>query len=111
MPRGVCMEIAKEFKTVEKGVRYILENSEWCRNDDRPLVVYYWHYINGVSIFLPEKVLKHLTPPETIRRVRQKIQAGGDLIPTAPEVAEKRRIRQKAMREYFSKRKGGECNG
>ena len=105
------MGIAEEFENVEDGVRYILENSEECRNDDRHLVVYYWKYVDGVSIFLPERVLQHLTPPETIRRVRQKIQSGGELIPTDPAVLEKRRIRQDAMRRYFSKRKGGECNG
>ena len=101
------MNISRKLDTVKERVRLLLEKYPICRNDDRFLIMYYWKKFNGYPIFISPTHIALLDSPETIRRVRQKIQSVGDLPPTNPKVKVRRELRRQAFRKYFSKRDKG----
>ena len=94
------MNIKNEMKTIEEGVRYLMATDEKCRNYDLWLLFRYWRDVQGIPVYIPFRQLSEMCLPESIRRVRQKIQQRGELIPTIPEVIIKRRLKQIKMREW-----------
>lgn len=91
------MDVIAKLKKIKHKVRYILEKYPDTRGDDVLLLFRYYR------IFEPDRVtfkmsdfkaLFNMTSPESIRRVRQKIQEGGELLPTERTVLKRRRREQ-----------------
>lgn len=96
-------DLREQLVTVRENVDKILEEFEEARNDDRYLLILYWKKIDRLPLpWIPWDVIQGLTSPETIRRMRQKIQEDGRFRPTDPEVDAKRRDRSREMREIIS---------
>lgn len=94
-------EIKKEFDTVRENVIWILREDERARNSDKWLLIRYWQDVNKVNCFIPYDQIQNLTLPETIRRVRQHLQAEGHYPPTDQEVIKQRAKREEGIRRYF----------
>lgn len=95
------MDIEKEFQNCEEKVRHVLENHEKARNDDDLLIWIIKRHIEDADLNT-FKEYKKTTNAETIRRNRAKIQNDDDdLLPTDPEVIEKRKLKEQKVREYF----------
>lgn len=54
---------------------------------------------------IPRNKLKYLISTESIRRARQSLNAKGLCLPTRPEIIERRKKREKAIRKYFAEEK------
>ena len=100
-------ETPEQLKTIlsntETAIRYLLAHYPDARSSDKLLMLLYWEIVDKIPI--PKEFrtafLRKATPPETIRRMRQKIQEQGDYLPS-PEVQEARRRKQQAMRQALS---------
>lgn len=99
--------VKKKFESTKAAVRFLLARYPELRNDDRPLVLYYWYYADWFPVLYPADRACRLTAPETIRRARQKIQAEGELLPTDTKVIRMRKIRRHAIRDYFARQQYG----
>lgn len=95
----MCVE--NELRSVENCVRYILAHFPEARRNDKFLILTYWELVDKIPIppNLKKLILKKATNPETIRRVRQKIQSKNEYLPDQ-ETLEKRRKLQKTFVEY-----------
>lgn len=97
-------ETIKEFRSVSGRVLKLLKNEERCRNDDKYLTYKVFQEIaneHGKNIFIPFELFSVFPAWETIKRTRAKIQnAEGLYPPTDPKVLEKRKTREKAVREW-----------
>lgn len=100
------------LKQVELLVWEVLSNSEKARNSDTFLILKIGerlgHDVHGIKqdgkiIVRWELDLSTMPSFESITRARRKIQAGGQFLPTNPEVCRQRRINEQTMREYYSK--------
>lgn len=109
------------LRTIEQIVRPILINSQEARNDDMVLYLMVCKdcilHENGLGKIYLEDIMRHhreMNIPcfESVRRVRQKIQAANPELGCSPSV---RRARHKAQKEYkdyaLNKDKGSETNG
>jgi hypothetical protein len=100
-------ESPEQLKTVlsntEMAIRYILAHFPEARNNDKLLMLLYWELADKITIpkEFRQAFLYKATPPETIRRMRQKIQEQGDYLPRQ-EVLEARRRKQQVMRQALS---------
>jgi len=87
--------LVERLKTTKERVEYILENYPETRNDDLYLWLIYVRLFDKVlSKYIrriPYGVIKRATRPETLSRVRRKIQEEGRLLPTDPKVLKRRR--------------------
>jgi len=102
------LELLKKLKTVKERVEWLLENFPETRNDDLYLTILYWRYFDKKMSkyikYIPYEVIKQAIRPETIRRIRQKIQnEEGKYLPTDPKVLKKRRKMAKLMRRAVKK--------
>jgi hypothetical protein len=82
------------MKKVKERVRYILEEHPSARGNDMILLWRYYREFESDKIKLSFRKFKDLmraTSMETIRRTRQKIQEGGELLPTDKTVLKRRR--------------------
>jgi len=93
----------EQLSNTEMAVRYILAHYPDARNNDKLLMLLYWEIVDKIPIPKEFRLafLHKATPPETIRRTRQKIQSEGNYLPS-PEVLEARRRKQEAMRQALS---------
>ena len=94
------MNIKQNFKKTEDLVSYCLKNFEETRGCDRTLMLKVWD-MQGFR--LPENLIGlfyKVTNPETIRRIRQKIQATGFYRPDPQKLAE-RSLYSMAHREHW----------
>lgn len=87
----------ENIEIVRNLVLKALESNEKTRNSDKRLIESVWG-MQGFYINIPDYVCS----PETIRRVRQQIQHEGKYLPTIPEIARKRKIKEQTWRAYFS---------
>jgi len=96
-------QLKEKLSRVETGIRYILAHYPDARNNDKLLMLLFWEICDQIPIPKEFRIafLHKATPPETIRRMRQKIQEKGDYLPS-PEVLEARRKKQQAMRQALS---------
>lgn len=95
----------EEIEKVNQLVYNLMKTDERCRNDDEWLTFRICQ--NFTKIFIPFEDFKKLPSFATIRRVRAQIQnVDKELLPTIPEVAIKRRVRDDDFRAYFGKSKG-----
>lgn len=86
-----------ELDTIKARVFRLLDEHPELRNDDRELIFEYWCEYDKYN---PKEPEKPITSPETIRRIRQKIQAEGRFLPTDPKVIERRRRREDKVRKW-----------
>lgn len=98
-----------ELKEVEERVAWLLRSDAYNRENLSYCIFNYWMYFDTVkAILLTESrfYADLLTPPETIRRVRQHIQ--NDLGFCKPQVVtqEYRAINERAMRDWARENKG-----
>jgi len=96
--------LRRRIRQVGKKARQLLKDDVRCRNCDKYLVfrVYqkFLFQTNG-ALVLSLSDLARLPSPETIIRVRAKIQNDeGVLLPTEPSVRRQRRISEQAYREW-----------
>lgn len=108
-------------RTAEKIVRPILEHNPEARNDDMVLYLMVCRDCMQLKkhtscISLDEVMLEYRTMGipcfETVRRVRQKIQASNPALGCCPAVRRARHKTQKEYRAYaLNKDKGGETCG
>lgn len=95
----------KEFKKVRGIVLQLLKTDNRCRNDDLYLDYCVQKYVNRASVLNEVKItfdqFKSLmvVNHETIRRTRQSIQHNGMYLPTDPEIAYRRGMRQDSITE------------
>jgi hypothetical protein len=96
-------QLKEKLSRVETGIRYILAHYPEARNNDKLLMLLFWEIFDKIQIpkEFRQAFLYRATPPETIRRARQKIQSAGNYLPS-PEVLEARRRKQQAMRQALS---------
>lgn len=85
----------RKLKTTKERVEWLLQRFPETRNDDFYLYLLYIRYfcpeLSNYIKFIPYDLVKKAPRPETIRRVRQKIQEEGRLLPTDPKVLKKRK--------------------
>jgi hypothetical protein len=96
-------QLHEVLSNTEMVIRYILAHYPEARNNDKLLMLLYWELADKINIpkEFRQAFLYKATPPETIRRARQKIQAEGSYLPRQ-EVLEARRRKQQAMRQALS---------
>lgn len=99
---GLYRLTIEELKTVEERVLWLLRRRESFRNNDMSLIWGYWRIFDNLDTTkLDAESFKKLTSPESIRRVRQKIQNDYGLwLPTTKEVLEARKIKESAVRDW-----------
>jgi len=92
-------QLKEKLQNTETCIRYILAHYPEARNNDKLLMLLYWELVDKIQIpkEFRQAFLYKATHPETIRRMRQKIQEQGDYLPRQ-EVLEKRRKRQEAFK-------------
>lgn len=91
-----------KFENAEQLVAFCLKNFPETRGNDRELILQVWN-LQGFRI--PKKLLPlyyKVFSPETIRRSRQSIQAGG-LYLSNPLTTAKRSLFAMEHRDYWSK--------
>lgn len=87
---------------MEEEVFAKLKQDALCRNCDKRLILKIWQE-HGFEVDVDWDKLDGLPNPETIRRVRQKIQnTDGRLLPTEMRVIKARRIKEEVVKRYFS---------
>jgi hypothetical protein len=89
-----------QLKTKKEKVEFILKNFEYARENDNYLISLYWQIFDNV--FHVGDIVK-ATPPEVIRRVRQKFNEQGMYLPKNPQVRKRRKINEKEMRLGINK--------
>jgi hypothetical protein len=106
-----------ELQSVEKKLRVIYDCYPDLRNArDANLTLVWWKIIDGWEplrpIPVPELMQeRELTNPDTIRRVRQKLQARGEYLPTDLKVVAARDRRREEFQRFFEpSRKCQECD-
>lgn len=75
---------------VEALVRQVMQDCPITRNCDKVLQALIMRDIYGIRTFAEYVASPNCIALESIRRVRQKIQAKGELLPTDPKVLEER---------------------
>jgi hypothetical protein len=83
---------------VTSSVRQALRQNEQARSSDRVLLLQVWHDL-GLDL-TPAQQMKFLEipPPETIRRIRQKLQEAGEY-PATKSVTEAREFKSYAIQQ------------
>lgn len=101
----------KSLKTTKKLVEVVLNKKPLSRDDDKLLIIYCLK-LQGMKVTqTKEKTytweftlqdLEQMKSFETITRVRREIQnTEGKYLPTNPEIARQRKIREETIREYY----------
>jgi hypothetical protein len=93
-------QLKEVLSNTEMAIRYILAHYPEARNNDKLLMLLYWELADKISIpkEFRQAFLYRATPPETIRRARQKIQSQHEYLPSE-DVLRKRRRLQDMYRE------------
>ena len=93
-----------EYKDADTCVRHILALYPEARNNDKLLMVIFWEMFDKIPV--PKEFrrafLQRATTPETITRVRRRVQEAGNY-EARPEVKEKRQEKSQKLREFFRK--------
>ena len=99
-------EVKMKLKNAETMVRYIMAHFPETRSNDKLLMLRYWELADGIRIprTFWRDFMKKATTPETITRVRRRIQQQQEYLPRE-EVRRIRQARSKKFREIFSGQK------
>lgn len=96
---------AKEFAECERLVRECLEEDKRCRNDDKWLILHLWQKKQHIKCFIPYEELGKMYTPETITRIRRKIQnENGEFLPTDPNILVRRKVDSEVIRSFFGEK-------
>lgn len=96
-------ETKEELNTVKKLVEEVLSEDQRSRNDYLWLILQIWQKKQFIKVFVPYEEIKNMIAPETITRCCRLIQHTlGRYLPTDPNVAFRRKIREEQIRDYFS---------
>ena len=107
----VIYDAQNKFSNTKEKVKSCMERKEQCRNSDRFLLWYFWKYEEELDIEKYEQ-FKEGTSASTIVRCRREIQNDdGEFLPTDKSVLSKRRIKEEAIRDYYSSEKAEEILG
>lgn len=100
------MEHTKELKTLEQKIKYVMMRSMESRSDDWILTwgVYHWCYGMGYGTSFAEVMFRHreleLPTPESIARIRRKVQEKDKTFAPTDDVEEFRRQREIMFYDY-----------
>jgi len=87
-----------QIKTI---VEEVLAEDPRTRNDDLWLIIAVWQKKQHIDCFIPYDRLREMISPESIRRVRQKIQNEENRFPpTDPKILTRRRRKEQKIREW-----------
>ena len=87
----------KTMKANKEKIEYLLEKFPSARENDNDLTFLFWVMFDKCTEL--SDMLTKATPPESIRRVRQRLNQEGKYLPKNPEVRKKRRIGEYAVRK------------
>lgn len=94
------MEIEKTKDMVEN----ILANDERSRNSDIWLILQVWQKKQHIKCFIPYEDLSKMITPETITRVRRKIQNDENrFLPTSETIRQRRKLREEDIKQWAIK--------
>ena len=82
---------------IKDNVEKLMAIDPKTRDSDIWLIIRYWQEVQGLNCFIPYDKLNVITSPESIRRVRQKIQEEGKYPPTRLDIIKKRQKRAKQI--------------
>lgn len=92
-----------EFASTKALVERILTENEKARNSDQWLIYYTLNAICqkfNKRLFIPFELFAEFPSQESITRTRRKLNEQGKCLPTDQKVIERRRIRQRAVRDW-----------
>lgn len=94
------------MQKLKNRVYRILELHPETRNCDATLVAKYWQMYEAKNLdshgtFLELSMLKHMTSPSAIERLRRKIQQEGRFWPTDEKVVRRRRMNMDKWKEMM----------
>ena len=98
-------EFIHKFEQIKTIVRSTLEEHPRARNEDLYLILKTWETVFHIDLKVLWENYDNLFIPESLRRARQEIQAGGELLPTDETVSKRRGLQSKIMKVGFSKEK------
>lgn len=91
----------ENLNNTKKIVEDLLANDPRCRENDLWLTIQVWQRAQHVKCFIPYADLDSMISPESISRVRRKIQNDeGKFLPTNPMVLRKRKRRQQEVKQW-----------
>lgn len=90
-------KLIHHLASVKQGVENVLEQYPEARNSDNLLLLLFWKEYCGLDVKLD--FTQKLTPFESIRRMRQKLNAEGRYLATDKDVLEFRDWNAKMMRK------------
>jgi hypothetical protein len=87
-------QLKEKLSNTEMATRYILAHFPETRNNDKLLMLLYWDIIDKIPMpkEFRQAFLHKATPPETIRRARQKIQSQHEFLPSEDVLRKRRRL-------------------
>jgi hypothetical protein len=96
-------QLKGKLSDTETAIRYILAHFPEARSNDKLLMLIYWEMFDKITIpkEFKQAFLHEATHPETITRMRRKIQEEGNYLPRQ-EILEARRRKQQAMSRILS---------
>lgn len=108
-------EIQQEIKKSASVAEAVLQKSVIATNNDTWLVLQAWEYqklatymqVNGKhGYFIPIEAISSLLKPESITRARRMLNYEFcKYLPTDPEVARRRKIKEQKYKDFFSDKK------
>jgi hypothetical protein len=99
----VSDDIVAEHIQAKKLVEEILQEDERARNQDLWLILQVWQKKQLIKCYVPFDKLGEMITPETITRVRRKIQNDeGKLLPTDAKVLVRRKVNEQLIRNFYS---------
>lgn len=96
-------DIIEEHIKAKALVESVLTEDTRARNQDLWLILQVWQKKQLIKCYVPFDKLGEMITPETITRVRRKIQNDeGRLLPTDPEVLVRRRVNEELVRKFYA---------
>lgn len=95
----------KEHNTIYDNILWLIREHPVTRENYAVLVAYYHFYVDNLQRWVPLKVLRGLTSPESITRsFRKVVEQHPDLAPTPKTVKQRDAQLRRYARYYSSKR-------
>jgi hypothetical protein len=100
--------LRQELRALTDQVDYLLGKYPETRNNDFFLALLWLKYFSGIdafkNIWVEEKDVNQVQSKlETVTRIRRKFQHTGYYLPTRPDVIEKRKLKEEAMRRVMAR--------
>lgn len=96
-------DIILEQREAKKLVKEILKEDIRARNSDLWLCLQVWIKKQNIKLLIPQNQIKDMITPETITRVRRKIQNDdNEFLPTNPQVLIHRQFKEAVLKRFYS---------